>query len=211
MELWMNWWRSSLKTTQIGANFWGGKETSGKINGLSDLICPLAFHLEILTMLNENHVFSTLFFFYFVFELTFGFSCHQSAFFFLSFLPTLFIVIIIMNFFCFTFFFLFYNFSSSNEIFICKCRLPYVKQDAQQYKILYIGLYLLIWGEAANLRFMPECLCYIFHHVSQIFHVYNYLWVTFGWFLYYMLKHIFNVLFSIKIFCFHHLRTHCDF
>ncbi|RVW84865.1 putative callose synthase 8 [Vitis vinifera] len=47
-------------------------------------------------------------------------------------------------------------------------RLPYVKQDAQQYKILYIGLYLLIWGEAANLRFMPECLCYIFHHVSVL-------------------------------------------
>ncbi|KAJ6377553.1 hypothetical protein OIU76_026514 [Salix suchowensis] len=43
--------------------------------------------------------------------------------------------------------------------------LPYVKQEAQQHKILYIGLYLLIWGEAANLRFMPECLCYIFHHV----------------------------------------------
>ncbi|CAL5187239.1 unnamed protein product [Lathyrus oleraceus] len=49
-------------------------------------------------------------------------------------------------------------------------RLPYVKQEAQQYKILYIGLYLLIWGEAANLRFMPECLCYIFHHMSYELH-----------------------------------------
>ncbi|XP_034679163.1 putative callose synthase 8 isoform X2 [Vitis riparia] len=49
-------------------------------------------------------------------------------------------------------------------------RLPYVKQDAQQYKILYIGLYLLIWGEAANLRFMPECLCYIFHHMAYELH-----------------------------------------
>lgn len=29
-----------------------------------------------------------------------------------------------------------------------------------------MGLYLLIWGEAANVRFMPECLCYIFHNVS---------------------------------------------
>ncbi|XP_022717420.1 putative callose synthase 8 isoform X2 [Durio zibethinus] len=46
-------------------------------------------------------------------------------------------------------------------------RLPCVKQDAQQYKILYIGLYLLIWGEAANLRLMPECLCYIFHHEAE--------------------------------------------
>ncbi|KAL8135546.1 putative callose synthase 8 isoform X2 [Apium graveolens] len=49
-------------------------------------------------------------------------------------------------------------------------RLPYLKQEAQQYKILYIGLYLLIWGEAANLRFMPECLCYIFHHMAYELH-----------------------------------------
>eukprot|EP00252_Welwitschia_mirabilis_P010583 TRINITY_DN2391_c0_g1_i1.p1 TRINITY_DN2391_c0_g1~~TRINITY_DN2391_c0_g1_i1.p1 ORF type:complete len:1782 (+),score=270.87 TRINITY_DN2391_c0_g1_i1:159-5504(+) len=32
--------------------------------------------------------------------------------------------------------------------------------------LLYTSLYLLIWGEAANLRFMPECLCYIFHHMG---------------------------------------------
>ncbi|KAK9269020.1 hypothetical protein L1049_000788 [Liquidambar formosana] len=49
-------------------------------------------------------------------------------------------------------------------------RLPYVKQEAQQYKLLYVGLYLLIWGEAANLRFMPECLCYIFHHMAYELH-----------------------------------------
>ncbi|KAK7272638.1 hypothetical protein RJT34_29359 [Clitoria ternatea] len=49
-------------------------------------------------------------------------------------------------------------------------RLPFVKQEAQQYKILYIGLYLLIWGEAANLRFMPECLCYILHHMAYELH-----------------------------------------
>ncbi|KAK4256006.1 hypothetical protein QN277_008927 [Acacia crassicarpa] len=49
-------------------------------------------------------------------------------------------------------------------------RLPYLKQEAQQYKILYIGLYLLIWGEAANLRFMPECLCYIFHQMAYELH-----------------------------------------
>ncbi|KAL1299856.1 hypothetical protein HN51_044400 [Arachis hypogaea] len=48
--------------------------------------------------------------------------------------------------------------------------LPFVKQEAQQYKILYIGLYLLIWGEAANLRFMPECLCYIFHNMAYELH-----------------------------------------
>ncbi|KAF2943992.1 hypothetical protein DAI22_02g106600 [Oryza sativa Japonica Group] len=44
--------------------------------------------------------------------------------------------------------------------------LPSVKQEIQQHKLLYISLYLLIWGEASNLRLMPECLCYIFHHMS---------------------------------------------
>ncbi|EMS55105.1 hypothetical protein TRIUR3_23553 [Triticum urartu] len=41
-----------------------------------------------------------------------------------------------------------------------------ISDDAstQQHKLLYIGLYLLIWGEASSVRFMPECLCYIFHH-----------------------------------------------
>lgn len=47
-------------------------------------------------------------------------------------------------------------------------RLPQGSQEIQQRKILYMGLYLLIWGEAANVRFMPECLCYIFHNVSTL-------------------------------------------
>ncbi|MBA0570078.1 hypothetical protein Golob_003765 [Gossypium lobatum] len=34
----------------------------------------------------------------------------------------------------------------------------------QQLQLIYIGLYLLIWGEASNIRFMPECICYIFHN-----------------------------------------------
>lgn len=48
----------------------------------------------------------------------------------------------------------------------CPYRLPQNEPEVQQRKILYMGLYLLIWGEAANVRFMPECLCYIFHNVS---------------------------------------------
>uniref|UniRef100_A0A453Q8G5 1,3-beta-glucan synthase component FKS1-like domain-containing protein n=2 Tax=Aegilops tauschii subsp. strangulata TaxID=200361 RepID=A0A453Q8G5_AEGTS len=44
--------------------------------------------------------------------------------------------------------------------------LPTIQQEVQQRKLLYMGLYLLIWGEAANLRFMPECLCYLFHHMA---------------------------------------------
>ncbi|KAF9621859.1 hypothetical protein IFM89_028447 [Coptis chinensis] len=48
--------------------------------------------------------------------------------------------------------------------------LPSVKLEEQQYKILYIGLFLLIWGEASNLRFMPECLCYLFHHMAYELH-----------------------------------------
>ncbi|XP_051127343.1 callose synthase 5-like isoform X2 [Andrographis paniculata] len=46
-------------------------------------------------------------------------------------------------------------------------RLPKGSQmEVQQRKLLYIGLFLLIWGEAANVRFMPECLCYIFHNMA---------------------------------------------
>ncbi|KAL6137186.1 hypothetical protein ACLB2K_062480 [Fragaria x ananassa] len=37
----------------------------------------------------------------------------------------------------------------------------------QQLELLYIALYLLIWGEASNVRFMPECLCYIFHNMAN--------------------------------------------
>ncbi|GLJ07080.1 hypothetical protein SUGI_0057310 [Cryptomeria japonica] len=48
-----------------------------------------------------------------------------------------------------------------------KLWLPQILQEVQQRKILYMGLYLLIWGEASNLRFMPECLCYIFHHMAD--------------------------------------------
>ncbi|KAJ0968856.1 hypothetical protein J5N97_021733 [Dioscorea zingiberensis] len=44
--------------------------------------------------------------------------------------------------------------------------LPTIQQEVEQRKLLYMGLYLLIWGEAANLRFMPECLCYIYHHMA---------------------------------------------
>ncbi|XP_072992005.1 callose synthase 5-like isoform X4 [Typha latifolia] len=43
-------------------------------------------------------------------------------------------------------------------------------QEVQQRKILYMGLFLLIWGEAANVRFMPECLCYIFHNMAYELH-----------------------------------------
>ncbi|KAK4758148.1 hypothetical protein SAY87_019449 [Trapa incisa] len=44
--------------------------------------------------------------------------------------------------------------------------LPTIQQEVQQWKLLYVALYLLIWGEAANLRFMPECICYIYHHMA---------------------------------------------
>ncbi|KAL9256669.1 Callose synthase 5-like protein [Drosera capensis] len=49
-------------------------------------------------------------------------------------------------------------------------RLPQGQHEVQQRKILYMGLYLLIWGEAANVRFMPECLCYIFHNMAYELH-----------------------------------------
>nr|XP_027127052.1 callose synthase 12-like [Coffea arabica] len=34
-------------------------------------------------------------------------------------------------------------------------------------ELLYVSLYLLIWGESANLRFAPECLCFIFHNMAM--------------------------------------------
>lgn len=34
-------------------------------------------------------------------------------------------------------------------------------------ELLYVSLYLLIWGESANLRFVPECLCFIFHNMAM--------------------------------------------
>ncbi|XP_077252429.1 callose synthase 7-like isoform X2 [Tasmannia lanceolata] len=44
------------------------------------------------------------------------------------------------------------------------------QQLNQQLELLYIGLYLLIWGEASNIRFMPECICYIFHNMTDELH-----------------------------------------
>ncbi|CAL0300447.1 unnamed protein product [Lupinus luteus] len=38
---------------------------------------------------------------------------------------------------------------------------------SKEKKLLYVSLYFLIWGEAANIRFLPECLCYIFHHMAR--------------------------------------------
>ncbi|KAK7282334.1 hypothetical protein RIF29_11015 [Crotalaria pallida] len=49
-------------------------------------------------------------------------------------------------------------------------RLPQGQPEIQQRKLLYMGLYLLIWGEGSNLRFMPECLCYIFHNMAYELH-----------------------------------------
>ncbi|KAL8241379.1 hypothetical protein R6Q59_014734 [Mikania micrantha] len=60
--------------------------------------------------------------------------------------------------------------SCFNNVISCCAdnRLPIVHTEVQQRKLLLMGLYLLIWGEAANLRFMPECLCYIYHHSLKI-------------------------------------------
>ncbi|XWS52423.1 hypothetical protein CRYUN_Cryun11dG0069800 [Craigia yunnanensis] len=38
---------------------------------------------------------------------------------------------------------------------------------SKEKKLLFVSLYFLIWGEAANIRFPPECLCYIFHHMVR--------------------------------------------
>lgn len=41
-------------------------------------------------------------------------------------------------------------------------RLEAIDRDR---KLFLVSLYFLIWGEAANVRFLPECICYIFHQV----------------------------------------------
>lgn len=40
------------------------------------------------------------------------------------------------------------------------------QSDARR-ELLYVSLYLLIWGESANLRFVPECICYIYHFMAM--------------------------------------------
>lgn len=45
-------------------------------------------------------------------------------------------------------------------------RLPPQPDLQPARRLLHCALFLLVWGEAANLRFMPECLAYIFHRVS---------------------------------------------
>ncbi|GAB2275113.1 Callose synthase 7 [Dionaea muscipula] len=50
----------------------------------------------------------------------------------------------------------------------CKSNLTSSQSsDRPQLELLYIALYLLIWGEASNIRFMPECICYIFHNMAS--------------------------------------------
>ncbi|KAG7988114.1 hypothetical protein I3843_03G171400 [Carya illinoinensis] len=34
-------------------------------------------------------------------------------------------------------------------------------------ELLYVSLYLLVWGESANVRFVPECICFIFHNMAM--------------------------------------------
>ncbi|KAK6920584.1 Glycosyl transferase, family 48 [Dillenia turbinata] len=42
--------------------------------------------------------------------------------------------------------------------------LEAVNRDRQ---LFLVSLYFLIWGEAANVRFLPECICYIFHQMAK--------------------------------------------
>ncbi|KAI3711097.1 hypothetical protein L2E82_40935 [Cichorium intybus] len=65
----------------------------------------------------------------------------------------------------------FKNYTSWCEYLHCESNLKFEPDaDRQQLELLYIGLYLLIWGEASNIRFMPECLCYIFHNMANEIH-----------------------------------------
>ncbi|KAE8661369.1 putative ATP binding protein [Hibiscus syriacus] len=62
---------------------------------------------------------------------------------------------------------IFKNYRSWCNYLRCKSHLRFQQGcNRQQLELIYISLYLLIWGEASNIRFMPECLCYIFHNVG---------------------------------------------
>ncbi|XP_029129775.1 callose synthase 7 isoform X3 [Cajanus cajan] len=63
---------------------------------------------------------------------------------------------------------IFKNYKSWCDYLRCESNLWFLEDyDKQQMELIYIALYLLIWGEASNIRFMPECLCYIFHHMAR--------------------------------------------
>ncbi|GAV79263.1 Glucan_synthase domain-containing protein/FKS1_dom1 domain-containing protein [Cephalotus follicularis] len=60
------------------------------------------------------------------------------------------------------------NYCSWCNYLRCKLNLRFPQgSDRQQLELIYIALYLLIWGEASNIRFMPECICYIFHNMAN--------------------------------------------
>ncbi|KAF3620082.1 Callose synthase 10 [Capsicum annuum] len=51
-----------------------------------------------------------------------------------------------------------------------RIRLVWNKLEAinRDRKLFLVSLYFCIWGEAANVRFLPECICYIFHHTASV-------------------------------------------
>ncbi|KAL5582571.1 hypothetical protein UlMin_015013 [Ulmus minor] len=62
----------------------------------------------------------------------------------------------------------FKNYRSWCKYLHCKSNLRFPQGSGrQQLQLIYTALYLLIWGEASNVRFMPECLCYIFHNMAN--------------------------------------------
>ncbi|XP_065851855.1 callose synthase 7 [Euphorbia lathyris] len=64
---------------------------------------------------------------------------------------------------------IFKNYRSWCNYLHCESNLRFPQgSDRQQLELIYIGLYLLIWGEASNIRFMPECICYIFHNMAYM-------------------------------------------
>ncbi|XP_021300707.1 callose synthase 7-like [Herrania umbratica] len=63
---------------------------------------------------------------------------------------------------------IFKNYRSWCNYLRCKSHVRFQQGcDRQQLELIYISLYLLIWGEASNIRFMPECICYIFHNMAN--------------------------------------------
>ncbi|KAH7433760.1 hypothetical protein KP509_07G084800 [Ceratopteris richardii] len=42
------------------------------------------------------------------------------------------------------------------------------EEEDKQCMLKHVALYLCIWGEAANVRFLPECICFLFHNLAKL-------------------------------------------
>ena len=57
------------------------------------------------------------------------------------------------------------------------------RATTKKNRVALVALYLCIWGEAANVRFLPEGICYIYHQVSFLGFLILSSWLCWSFFL----------------------------